>query len=280
MSSPWNDRNPAGRQFPLDKIFPFFTEGLRHRRAGPDRHPSELSDEELCKHYDVQGIQYFLTMSFGALRSSEPLHIYPSDIEFDWQHGNGAIVRLYHPSKGPAPEGGQRWKNREAYLASEYGLVPRNLLSGHRQAGWKGMLFEDGQSTQVYWVDPEIGRLFWRLHQVYMRFVRPKTGLHPYYFSSLSPKAYGEPWTLDATQDLFGRALRKIGLEPCKAKGLTRHGLRHGVCHWMILNNVQPEARRLVLHQQSMESQKHYGNLEPSEVALLLRQANRKRGLG
>jgi len=40
----------------------------------------------------------------GGLRESEPFHLYVSDVAIDPRNTKSALVRLYHPERGKAPE--------------------------------------------------------------------------------------------------------------------------------------------------------------------------------
>lgn len=264
--------------FPEEHLRAFFVDGLRRRSAVRGRPTLGLSDAQLSEDYNVMGFLYFLTLAFGALRASEPHHVFLSDIEYDFSYGSGAIISLWHPSSGPAPGATGAWKDREAYLAGEYGLRPHQTLSGHKQSGWKNLLLEEtvpgvGQRSRVFWVVPEIGRLFWRFHTAYVRLTRPRRTAHPYYYCSLWGPAFGDPWTLDASQDLFDRTVRAIGLQPSSARGICRHAFRHRIMHWLIMRGVPPEVRRVIMHHQSMESQSAYGRLPDSDVNEVLRAA-------
>lgn len=52
----------------------------------------------------------------------------------------GAMVRVYHPEEGKAPD---NWRGRKgtttraAYLREKYALTPRNLRQGTKRVGWK-----------------------------------------------------------------------------------------------------------------------------------------------
>lgn len=266
-------------------MFEFFAEGLR-RRSAKARRVARGPGERLAADYNVKVILYFLLLAFGLLRGSEPLHLYVSDIKFDFEFGTGAFVSIWDPISGPAParqDGSAR--DRETYLLEEFRLRPRNQGLGNARVGFKNLLLNEvvagvGQRTRVVWLVPEVGRLFWRLHAVYLAHARPIASSHPYYFSSSSNLSIGTPWTLDSAEDAFDRSLKKIGLKPDASKGLCMHGFRHRGKHWMDLAGVSATDQQAVLHHQSIRSQAEYGRVGPIEVAELLRKAGSQPDVG
>lgn len=275
----------AAFAFPENRMFEFFVEGLR-RRGAKARRMARGADERLATDYNVKAILYFLLLAFGCLRGSEPLHLYVSDIKFDFEFGTGAFVSIWDPISGPAParlDGSAR--DRKTYLMEEFRLRPRNLGLGNARVGFKNLLLDDmvagvGQRTRVFWLVPEVGKLFWRLNTAYLAHVRPIASSHPFFFSSSSNFSIGTPWTLDSAEDAFDRSVRKIGLEPDASKGLCMHGFRHRGKHWMDLAGVSAADQQAVLHHQSIKSQAEYGRVGPIEVAELLRKAGSRPGVG
>ena len=264
--------------FPEDKLFDFFVVGLRRCRRKARSTPRS-ADGCLASDYKVKEVLYFLLLAFAALRQSEPLHLFVGDVAFDFECGTGAVVSLWHPSKGPVFDGSAR--NRKAYLREEFGLRPRHLDQGNARVGWKNLLLNEavagvGQRTQAYWLVPEIGLLFWHLHGVYLGHVRPMASKHPFYFASRSNFSIGTPWTLDSAKGAFARVLGEIGLQPDASRGLHMHGFRHRCKHWMDLAGVSAIDQQAVLHQQSIKSQEGYGRVGPAEVAELVREATRR----
>jgi hypothetical protein len=264
--------------FPEGRMFDFFVEGLRRRDSG-SRGAACGADERLVADYNVKALLYFLALAFACVRGSEPLHWFLQDVGYDFESDSGALLSIWDPISGPAPsraDGSSR--DRETYLREEFGLRPRNLASGNRRVGWKNLLLNEtvagvGQRTRAYWLLPEIGRLFWRLHEPYVRLVRPLSRIHPFYFSSNSNRSVGTPWTLDSADEAFDRGLLAIGLERDAAKGLCLHAWRHRGKRWMDGAGISPANQQVVLHQQSIQSQNDYGKLGPIEVAGILRAA-------
>ena len=264
--------------FPEDRLFDFFIVGLRRCRR--EAHSTARNaDRRLALDYKVKEVLYFLLLAFAALRESESLHLFVGDVAFDFEFGTGALVSLWHPSKGPALDGSAR--DRKVYLREEFGLRPRHLDLGNARVGWKNLLLDEvvagvGQRTRAYWLVPEVGLLFWRLHTVYLVYVRPMASKHPFYFTSRSNLSIGTPWTLDSAKGAFARGLGKIGLQPDASRGLHMHGFRHRCKHWMDLAGVSAIDQQAVLHQQSIKSQNSYGRVSPTEVAELLREATHR----
>ncbi len=272
--------------FPLEHILAFFVKGLR-RGPSKVRGRGEGPDERLAADYRIMQFLYFLILAFGCLRGSEPLHLYEGDVSFDFETGEGALVSLWHPVKGPEPYVcGRRPRTREVYLREEFGLVPRNHATGNQRVGWKNLLLDEsipgvGIRARVVWVVPEIGRLFWRMHRAYVGCVRPMGLAHPFYFSSSSNNTFGTPWTLDSADDAFERSLAQLGLVPDSSKGLCMHGWRHRAKNWMDLAGLTPQYKQVALHQQSINSQNDYGRVGPVEAAGILGDAiSRRAGTG
>ena len=264
--------------FPEDRLFDFFVVGLRRCRRKA-RSTARSADGRLASDYKVKEVLYFLLLAFAALRQSEPLHLFVGDVAFDFECGTGALVSLWHPSKGPVLDGSAR--NRKAYLWEEFGLRPRHLDLGNARVGWKNLLLDEavpgvGQRTRAYWLVPEVGLLFWHLHAVYLGHVRPMASKHPFYFASRSNLSIGTPWTLDSAKGALARVLGEIGLQPDASMGLHMHGFRHRCKHWMDLAGVSAIDQQAVLHQQSIKSQEGYGRVGPAEVAELVREATRR----
>ncbi len=187
-----------GRPIPFPKALEvaFFAKGLISRRQ------RDLI-RGICPH-TVRDTLYFLLLMYGGLRKSEPLHLFLSDVVPDPAQPGSALVFLYHPETGPV---NREQSRRSEYLRARYQLVPRNCLSitDPLFAGWKSMLLDEqtrftGPRTRIYWRNPEVGRLFWQLHQVYIKLVRPKRTNHPYYFVSLSGTGEGRPMEASISQ--------------------------------------------------------------------------------
>ncbi|HYG86252.1 MAG TPA: site-specific integrase [Azospirillum sp.] len=262
--------NPRGhgsaKSFPASHILPLIVDGCVVRGAAPTA-PRE-------QRFNIRDQLCFLLQAFGGIRSSELMHIFVNDI-IRMPDGSARVL-LYHPT-----EGSIRWrqrdtgtlvtKTREEYLMDKYGLVPRNLLDKRNplHAGWKDLLLEEYQPNYyavVHWINPDIGRLFWKLHSLYVEKIRPSVAGHPYYFVSLDESRLGDPLKLDAYKDRFDVAVRRIGLEPNRYQGVNPHGLRHFYGYLAINMGLSVQVVQAMMHHKSPLSQFTY--TRPGEAAV------------
>jgi integrase len=178
----------------------------------------------------------FLLLFFGGLRESELFHIFATDVTTP--DGMSEII-IAHPELANYswndPFRGSRKGNRSTFLGERYGLPARNKLAEEdpRHAGWKGMMHtKNDYESEIYWLVPEIGRLFAHLHRSYMREHRyGMEDLHPYYFINLKNGHYGTPLQISNLSKSFYRAAAKIGLHPSET-GVNPHGARHFYGHF------------------------------------------------
>lgn len=105
-------------------------------------------------------------MHGGGLRVSEALGLWVADVFEDPLDPERALIRIYHPEDGKAPE---VWKgchggtHRAAYLKENYALIPRNRL------GWKGRVMDHKDNfIQVQWFPSAYGVLFMKLWRDYL----------------------------------------------------------------------------------------------------------------
>lgn len=174
----------------------------------------------------------FLLLFYGGLRESELMHIFVSDISL-LPDGTARVV-LAEPELAP-----MEWRDaagrltrgtRTDFLKEQFGISPRTCLpkNSNQFAGWKGMLFQENNQTEVIWAVPEAGRRFWELHQKYMREVRlGVTAAHPYYFVEIGGPGFGTPWSLSAFDAQFTRCVEAVGLRRSRYEGVNPHGARH-----------------------------------------------------
>ena len=266
--------------FPEEHIADFFITGLR-REYPLGRARAHDAAGRLVQDYDVRSLLYFLLLAFGCLRRSEPLHLFGSDIGFDFGSGRGAVVWLWHPESGPAPDGSGR--TREDYLREEFGIQPRTLDLGSAEVGWKNLMLDEavpgiGMRTRVQWLLPEIAMLFWRLNRVYVELVRPRALGHPFHFVSLANNSFGQPWTNEGARSGFETALEALGLQPSAGEGLCMHGWRHRAKRWMDQLGLSSADKQQALHQNTSYAQEDYGRAGPVEVAAELERAARHTG--
>lgn len=175
--------------------------------------------------YKSQAIAMLL--NYGGLRKSEVFHIYVSDITLNPNYPKEALVRVYHPSLGEAPDVG--FKNRREYLLATTSYKPRNTYLGSERlyAGWKNPLLTSKSGYfEVVFNPPHKAEEFllvWANYLKYQR-VEPARGEnHPFAFTN----SKGMPETLKNFQRLHRRAVEKIGLIVKKEHGTTEHGHRH-----------------------------------------------------
>mgnify|MGYP001147385608 CR=1 FL=1 len=175
--------------------------------------------------YKSQAIAMLL--NYGGLRKSEVFHIYVSDITLNPNYPKEALVRVYHPSLGEAPDVG--FKNRREYLLATTSYKPRNTYLGSERlyAGWKNPLLTSKSGYfEVVFNPPHKAEEFllvWANYLKYQR-VEPARGEnHPFAFTN----SKGMPETLKNFQRLHRRAVEKIGLVVKKEHGTTEHGHRH-----------------------------------------------------
>ncbi|KEQ14055.1 gamma-mobile-trio recombinase GmtY [Endozoicomonas numazuensis] len=217
-----------------------------------------------CKDYRV-GLRdqlIVLLMHGCGVRESDALHLWIQDVFVDPHHENNAIVRLYHPEVGRAPDD---WKcknkqtNRAAYLREKYALQPRNKLTGTARVGWKTKVVEHQDNyINLYWFPSYLGELFYHLWHQYLRAILPINRHHPYAFVSFSPGCEGQPYTLNAFNQNYKNAHFRIGLTASKLDGLTPHSHRHAYGRRLRKAGIDPLLRKIALHHSSLESQSIY----------------------
>jgi len=139
-------------------------------------------------------------------------------------------------------------------------LKPRNLVKDKYYSGWKSMTEDDGGKhiSFIYWSNPEMGKLFYKLHLQYMELRLKMKVNHPYYFVSLSKQQYGEPLTLNALKDKFFQNIKKIGLNK-DISGVNIHGLRHFYGYYCANKlNLSKEITQRMMHHRSINSTEVY----------------------
>lgn len=231
----------------------------------------------LCPHAVRDALLFWLLL-YGGLRKSEPLHLFLGDVAPD--PDRGATVWLHHPESGHAPD---TTLTRSEYLRRTHGLIPRCRLaiSDPMFAGWKSVALNEssrprGRYDRVHWITRHAGRFFWGLHTLYVTQIRPKTARHPYYFVNLSRSAYGRPMTIDALDDAFARALRRLGLVPDASQGLSPHAMRHRYGHALVEGNIEPKAIQLCMHHKHPASHLIYTRPSPQQLTEALQKAYAK----
>lgn len=175
--------------------------------------------------YKSQAIAMLL--NYGGLRKSEVFHIYVSDITLNPNYPKEALVRVYHPSLGQAPD--PAFKNRQEYLLATTQYKPRNTYLGSERlySGWKNPLLTSKSGYfEVVFNPPQKAAEFLLIWTNYLKFQRvepTRFEKHPFAFTNST----GAPETIKNFQRLHKRAVEKIGLTVKKELGTTEHGHRH-----------------------------------------------------
>jgi len=218
-----------------------------------------------------------LLMHGGGLRESEALHLWLEDVFIDPFNPNSVKVRIYHPEDGKAPN---NWRGRSgkttraAYLKEKYSLSPRNDLMGKKRVGWKSRVSDSkDEYLEVYWFPTVFGEVFAKLWRDYTRFLTGVERHHPYAFVSFHRDHTGNPYTLNALHDRYRQGLKRIGLKPCKADGLSPHSHRHSYGRRLRRACVQEIVIKKCLHHASLESQTVYTAPTAKEVTASLNTA-------
>jgi hypothetical protein len=76
----------------------------------PPEFPDDRFEELLFKGFcvggrlDYRGILITILLHCAGFRDCEPFHLYLSDVQFDPDDRESALVRIHHPEFGAAPE--------------------------------------------------------------------------------------------------------------------------------------------------------------------------------
>lgn len=231
---------------------------------------------------NVRDAMITILLHGGGLRESEPFHLFVSDVAIDPRNPNSALVRLYHPEQGAAPDDfidpvtiKRIAGDREHYLKSKWNLEPRNLIHGRFHAGWKDLQLTDqrGRYALVHWFPSFWGEVFLQLFKIYITKHRSRHCTHPYLFVSQKDSVAGDPYTIDSFRQAHAKAVRKIGLEPSKEFGTTPHGHRHAFGQALVNAGVDQKVVQHALHHKSIESQTPYTLPTAEQVANTLKEA-------
>lgn len=231
---------------------------------------------------NIRDAMILILLHGGGLRESEPFHLFVSDVAIDPRNANSALVRLYHPEQGEAPDdfidpltGKKIAGDRENYLRVKWNLEPRNLVHGRFHVGWKDLQLTDqrGKYALVHWFPSFWGEVFLQLFKIYITKYRSRHSQHPYLFVSQKDTVDGDPYTIDSFRQAHARAVRKIGLEPSKEFGTTPHGHRHAFGQALVNAGVEQKVVQHALHHKSIESQTPYTLPSADQVATALKDA-------
>lgn len=227
--------------------------------------------------------QLITMMMHGAgLRESEPLQLWVQDVLIDPHDPKNALVRIYHPEEGKAPDD---WKsrtgktNRSAYLREKHALASRNRLRGTKRVGWKVRMHDHSDYyIQLHWFPTDYGQLFLKLWKEHLHYLACTDRHHPYAFVCYEKDALGQPYTLNAFNKNYDAAISRIGLSTAKIEGRSPHGHRHAYGRRLTRAGIDPVVRKKALHHSSLESQAVYTALGIADVSQALGQASKQMG--
>lgn len=229
--------------------------------------PGKTSSSRWYEQINVRDALIAILLHGGGLRESEPFHLYVSDIAIDPRNPGSALVKIYHPEQGAAPDdffdpitGKKLQGDRETYLRTKWMLEPRNLNPGRFHAGWKDLQLTDQREkyAMVHWFPSWWGEVFLFLFRIYITEFRSRRCLHPYLFVSQKEGVAGDMYTIDSFRQAHAKAVKRIGLEIGKAYGTTPHGHRHAYGQSMVNAGVDPKVVQRAMHHKSIESQAPY----------------------
>ena len=242
--------------------------------AFPETHIWDL----LLKGFVVDGklsyrdVLITLLLNGAGFRASEPFHLFASDIGIDPQNKDSALVLIHHPSEGGVPfhlESPLQRSNREGYLMSRYGLLPRNQLTGTNRAGWKGgkhEKIEGAKFMRANWFLPAMGELFLDIWRRYLLQISSLNRPHPFAFVNVEDGVIGEMYKLKTYRAAHARAANRIGLLCNKADGTSVHGHRHAYAQRLKKGQVEPAIRQRCMHHISIHSQEIYTQPSNTEI--------------
>lgn len=267
------------KYFPRDRIWDLLETGFavaRNRRS-----------PYLHERLNIRDIMITVLMHGGGLRESEPFHLYVSDVAVDPHNPKSALVRLFHPEQGAAPEDfidpltkKPIAADREEYLRVKWQMEPRNLAPGRFHAGWKDLHLTDQRQKYalVHWFPSYWGEVFLNLFKLYITKVRSRHSKHPFLFVSEKEDVAGEPYTYAAFRQSHAKAVRRIGLTVGKAFGTTPHGHRHTYGQLLTEAKLDPLLIQRCLHHKSQQSQQVYTEPTPSAITKALNEAALRMG--
>lgn len=260
--------------FPEDKIGDLLFKGF----VVPGRQQSP----KLVDRLNLRDILIAILLHGGGLRVSEPFHLYIHDVQPDPFDPTVAMVRIFHPEEGSAPNDWLDAKGkpikctRSAYLRGKHAMQPRTQypknISLH--AGWKSPFLDHQRHLymHVHWFPRDWGRLFkklWDLHLLQLIHIERD---HPFAFVSFDGKHTGEPYSISSFQEAHARAAQRIGLTVAKMEGTTAHGHRHAYGQRVKVTG-DPLIIKAALHHKSLESQLVYTEAQIAEISRKLEEA-------
>lgn len=261
--------------FPHEKLKPLLEHGFRRTQPGLP----------LWSEYDLRDIMIVMLERFGGLRSSEPFHLFTTDVREDPDCPGHAQVRLYHPELGLVryadPLTGRIIQTTRAeFLRQQYGREPRNRLGNKERAGWKNLMLDEGNPqycAHVRWFPREVSATFWEIYKLYITYILPPKLSHPYLLVTLDTGInYGRPYQMASYYKNLRRAVERIGLDFRKALGTTSHGFRHAYGQSLMDAKLSRKAIQVCLHHISADSQEIYTRPEMAKINQELEVARRQ----
>lgn len=267
------------KHFPDKRIWDLLKNGFPVQ----GKHKSRWLHERL----NIRDIMITILLHGGGLRESEPFHLFVSDVSIDPTNPKSALVKLYHPEQGIAPDdyidplSKKRIEaDREEYLRVKWGMEPRSLVVGKLHAGWKDLHMTDERRkyAQIHWFPTFWGEVFLDLFKIYITKLRSRHARHPFLFVSQKEGVVGEPYTISAFRQAHAKAVKRVGLEAGKDFGTTPHGHRHAYGQLLTDAKLDPLLIQRCLHHKSKESQQVYTEPSVESATKTLQEASDKLG--
>ena len=267
----------AAKSFPERRIWDLINSGFTIQGK------TEFND--VHERLNIRDMMITVLLHGGGLRESEPFHLYVSDVAIDTNNHKSALVRIFHPEQGAAPDDyidpvtrKRISGDREQYLRVKWKMEPRNLAVGRFHAGWKELKLTNGRDkyAQVHWFPSYWGEVFMALFKIYITKLRSRHCDHPFLFVSHKADVAGQPYTVDSFRQAHGKAVRRIGLDVRKELGTTPHGHRHAYAQALTDAKVDEAVIQAALHHKSPNSQRVYKEPSAEKMNAVLQAANAK----
>lgn len=248
--------------FPEHKIEELLWVGFQNEKFKDDPRP--------WKRWKLRDILITLICLYGGARVSEPMHLWLDDARQNDSDPESCRILIHEPDHGKIttndPILGEKTITRTDYLNLYCnGKTPLTRAVGNRHAGWKGGLLDvpDRLAMEIHWINPEAGRQFKKIWNLYVQHARPMSHSLPWAFLTkeglpMGPSAYG---------DSLRKAVEKIGLPFKKADGCTPHGLRHRYGQWLNDLGVNEKIGQICMHHANPLSQEVYRQPTAQQVA-------------
>lgn len=254
----------------------------------PPEFPHERFEELLFKgfrvggRYDYRGMAITLLLHGAGFRACEPFHLFMCDVQRDPRDKDSASVCIHHPEIGAAPDNWRDEKDRHkrgtrrAYLASQWGLPPRTVITDRRAAGWKNPRLDGDYFMRAWWYEPTYGKLFLQIWDRYLEEAALVERSHPFAFVNLDREPVGGIYTIDTFRACHAAAVLRINLPYGKAHGTSEHGHRHSYGQRLRRAGVDQKMLQAFLHHKSIESQDVYTVPTTGECLLALSKAHER----